>query len=66
MNSERKRQTVDKRTKKTRMRWTATGRPNHMWDAEAMNVLTAQILGVLPDMVSVAPEVEVDEEAATE
>jgi hypothetical protein len=66
MNSERKRQTVDKRTKKTRLRWTATGRPNHMWDAEAMNVLTAQMLGVLPDMVSVAPEVEVDEEPARE
>jgi hypothetical protein len=35
-----------------------------MWDAEAMNVLAAQILGALPDMVSTAPEV--DEPAATE
>jgi hypothetical protein len=29
-----------------------------MWDAEAMNVLAAQILGILPDMVSSAPEVD--------
>jgi hypothetical protein len=29
-----------------------------MWDAEAMNVLAAQILGILPDMVSAAPEVD--------
>lgn len=64
LNSERKRATVDKRSKKTRLRWTATGRPNHMWDAEAMNVLTAQILGILPDMASTAPEV--DEQPATE
>jgi hypothetical protein len=35
-----------------------------MWDAEAMNVLAAQILGNLPDMVSSAPEV--DEPAPTE
>jgi hypothetical protein len=35
-----------------------------MWDAEAMNVLAAQILGILPDMASTAPEV--DEPAVTE
>jgi hypothetical protein len=35
-----------------------------MWDAEAMNVLAAQILGILPDMVSSAPEV--DEPAAAD
>jgi hypothetical protein len=35
-----------------------------MWDAEAMNVLAAQILGILPDMVSSAPEV--DEQPTTE
>jgi ssDNA-binding Zn-finger/Zn-ribbon topoisomerase 1 len=63
LNSERKRATVDKRTKKTRLRWTATGRPNHMWDAEAMNVLTAQMLGILPDMVSAIPEVDESPEA---
>jgi leucyl aminopeptidase (aminopeptidase T) len=64
LNSERKRATVDKRSKKTRLRWTTTGRPNHMWDAEAMNVLAAQILGILPDMASTAPEV--DDPAPTE
>jgi hypothetical protein len=35
-----------------------------MWDAEAMNVLAAQILGILPDMISQSPEV--DEPAAEE
>jgi hypothetical protein len=35
-----------------------------MWDAEAMNVVAAQMLGILPDMVSAAPEV--DEPAPTE
>jgi hypothetical protein len=64
INSEAKKATVDKRTKKTRLRWTATGRHNHLWDAEAMNVLAAQILGILPDMASTAPEV--DEPAPTE
>lgn len=66
MNSERKRATVDKRTKRTRMRWTATGRPNHLWDAEAMQVLTAMILGILPDMVQDMPEEVVDSEETTE
>jgi hypothetical protein len=65
LNSERKRATVDKRTKRTRMRWTATGRPNHLWDAEAMQVLTAMILGILPDMVQEAPEEVIDSEEAT-
>lgn len=64
LNSEIKIATVDKRTKKTRLRWQSRKRHNHMWDAEAMNVLAAQILGILPDMVSIAPEV--DEPAATE
>lgn len=50
MNSEKKRQTVDKKTKKMRLRWTATGRDNHLWDAEAMNVVAAQMLGLLPSM----------------
>jgi hypothetical protein len=58
LNSERKRTTVDNKTKKTRLRWTKTGRANHMWDAEAMNVVAAQMLGILPDMVSAAPEVD--------
>jgi hypothetical protein len=35
-----------------------------MWDAEAMNVVAAQMLGILPDMVSSAPEV--DDQPATE
>ena len=61
MNSERKRATVDKRTKRTRLRWTFTGRPNHLWDCEAMQVLTAQILGILPDMIQDAPQETVDE-----
>lgn len=56
MNSERKRQTVDKRTKKTRLRWTATGRHNHLWDAEAMNVVAAQMLGLLPSIQIDQPE----------
>jgi len=64
MNSERKRATVDKRTKRTRLRWTFTGRPNHLWDCEAMQVLTAQILGILPDMAQEAPQETVDETAA--
>ena len=56
MNSERKRQTVDKRTKKTRLRWVATGRDNHLWDAEAMNVVAAQMLGLLPSIQVDQPE----------
>jgi hypothetical protein len=64
MNSERKRATVDKRTKRTRLRWTFTGRPNHLWDCEAMQVLTAQILGILPDMAQEAPQETVDETPA--
>ena len=58
MNSEKKRMTVDKRTKKTRLRWTNTGRANHLWDCEAMQVITAQMIGILP--LSVSPEVETE------
>jgi ssDNA-binding Zn-finger/Zn-ribbon topoisomerase 1 len=64
LNSERKRQTVDKRTKKTRLRWVAVGKANHLWDAEAMNVLAAQMLGLLPDMVTTAPDVDESEPVA--
>ena len=55
LNSEVKRATVDNRTKKTRLRWAATNRANHLWDCEAMQVITAQMLEILPDMVQDAP-----------
>lgn len=66
MNSERKRMTVDNKTKKMRLRWTATGRPNHLWDCEAMQVLAAQIVGVLAPMIQEPPQQIVDENATTE
>ena len=64
LNAETKVAKIDNKTKRVRLRWQAKKRHNHMWDAEAMNVLAAQILGILPDMVSTAPEV--DEPPATE
>jgi hypothetical protein len=51
LNSEVKRATVDNKTKKTRLRWTPTNRENHLWDCEAMQVITAQMLEILPDIV---------------
>jgi hypothetical protein len=50
LNSERKRDVVDKVTKRTRKRWTKTHRPNHLWDCEAMQVVVAMMLGALPDL----------------
>jgi hypothetical protein len=58
LNSEVKRDTVDKATKRTRKRWTFVGRPNHLWDCEAMQVCAALMLKILPDI----HEVELDEE----
>ena len=62
LNSERKRDVVDKITKRTRKRWTKTHRPNHLWDCEAMQVVVAMMLGALPDL----SEDVVDEPPANE
>lgn len=58
LNSEIKRDVVDKMTKRTRKRWTFVGRPNHLWDCEAMQVTAALLLKILPDVTEA--EVEVD------
>ena len=58
MNAEKKKITRDKRTNKIRLRWAATRRDNHLWDAEAMNVVAAQMLGLLPSMQGKALLVE--------
>lgn len=46
MNSEVKRDALDKRTKKIKMRWEKL-RPNHLWDCEAMQVAVAMMLGLI-------------------
>jgi hypothetical protein len=58
LNSEVKRDVVDKQTKRTRKRWTFVGRPNHLWDCEAMQVVAALLLRILPD-VTQAEEAEI-------
>lgn len=48
LNSEMKRETLDKRTKRMVLRWQQIGsRENHLWDCEAMQVVIAVMLKVL-------------------
>jgi len=58
LNSEVKRDTVDKTTKRLRKRWTFVGRPNHLWDCEAMQVTAALLLRLLPDITEI--EIDID------
>jgi phage terminase large subunit GpA-like protein len=59
LNSEMKRETLDKRTKKMALRWLKIGsRANHLWDCEAMQVAVAAMFRLLK------PEIPVD--ASTE
>ena len=46
LNSEVKREVVDKKTKRPVMRWVSF-RDNHLWDCEAMQVTAAMLMGVL-------------------
>lgn len=46
LNSETKREIVDKRTKKLVMRWVKF-RQNHLWDCEAMQVAAAMLMNLL-------------------
>jgi len=48
LNSEMKRETLDKRTKKMALRWMKIGsRANHLWDCEAMQVAVATMFRLL-------------------
>ena len=48
LNSEMKRETLDKRTKRMVLRWLQIGsRANHLWDCEAMQVAVATMLKLL-------------------
>ena len=50
LNSEVKRDVMDKETKRMKMRWVRIGsRQNHLWDCEAMQVAVATMLRVLRD-----------------
>ena len=66
LNSERKIQTVDAATKKTRTRWRQIGsRPNHMWDCEAMQVAVAIRMRLIPEVTTladIADEVEAEKQ----
>ena len=50
MNSEYKRETINKQTKRLERRWTSTNRQNHLWDCEAMQVALALRFRLLPDL----------------
>jgi Phage terminase large subunit (GpA) len=50
LNSEVKREVLDKETKRMKMRWVRIGsRQNHLWDCEAMQVAVATMMRVLRD-----------------
>jgi len=46
MNSETKREKIDPKTKKLKMRWVPIREANHLWDCEAMQVAVAMMLGI--------------------
>ena len=48
LNSEMKREVLDKGTKRMRLRWARIGsRANHLWDCEAMQVAVATMFKLL-------------------
>jgi hypothetical protein len=51
INSEVKRDTVDKTTKQVKMRYVKVRTHNHLWDCEAMQVAAAMMVGLLKGQV---------------
>ena len=51
INSEVKRDTVDKATKQVKMRYVKVRTHNHLWDCEAMQVAAAMMVGLLKGQV---------------
>lgn len=70
LNSERKKPTVDARTKKQTYRWARIGsRANHFWDCEAMQVALAIRMRIIPEVTTLAEvnvEPGIDSEGETE
>jgi hypothetical protein len=50
MNSELKRDTVDRTTKQIKKRYVLVKRHNHLWDCEAMQVVAAMYFRILGQM----------------
>ena len=57
LNSEMKREVLDKQTKRMRLRWVKIGsRQNHLWDCEAMQVAVATMTKILRDDPLTVPD----------